>query len=74
MVNLPIVPDEVGIGGALDGEVDNAADNAADSASQESGVPGSVPCSEAVEFDPASQRKGPLQREKGGRRKDAVDH
>jgi hypothetical protein len=69
MVNLPIVPDEVGIGGALDGEVDNAADRA----SQESGVPGSVPCSEAVELDPASQRKGPLQREKGGQ-KDAGDH
>ncbi|KAE8098424.1 hypothetical protein FH972_016490 [Carpinus fangiana] len=65
MVNLPIVPDEVGIGGALDGEVDNAL--------QESGMPGSVLCFEAVELDPASQRKGPLQREKGGR-KDAVNH
>jgi hypothetical protein len=69
MVNLPIVPNELRIGGALEGEVDNAADRD----SQESGVPGSVPCSEAVELDPTSQRKGPLQREKGGR-KDTVDH
>ncbi|KAE8098463.1 hypothetical protein FH972_016524 [Carpinus fangiana] len=69
MVNLPIVPDEVGIGGALDGEVDNAAD----CTSQESGVPGSVSCFEVVGLDPTSQRKGPLQREKGGR-KDTVDH
>jgi hypothetical protein len=69
MVNLPIVPNKVRIGGALDGEVDNAAHRA----SQESGVPGSVPGSEPVELDPSSQRKGPLQREKSGR-EDAVDH